>query len=469
MQSRKDQVQAYFFVVGRLFAALTHGKPDILEPPNRRFNTGLVLGILLAGLLVGIFGIIGLISPGGSTAWQKPGAIIVAKDTGARYLFLDGRLRPVLNFTSARLAAGGGGSVVSVAAKSLAGVPVGAPIGIPGAPDPVPEAGRLESGPWTLCVGNTGSPTVTLMLGQAAGTPLTDSQGLLVSTSDGAQYVLANGKRYRLADATAIAGLGFSSASPISVPASWLNPIPTGKDITVPVIGTIGSAGPAINGQSTRVGQILQVRNLALNADQAFVVRSDGIAVLNSTTEALLLASPKTKQAYAGRTVAPIEVTQAALVGVPTSATSALDGYPSPLPQLLNASLSSATVPCARFSPSAHGDTGTALLTMPAQTVSATASSVGQHAAGTTIDQVSIPAGSGVLARALPTAGATTGSEFLVTDFGVKFPLADSSVVSTLGYQESAGVAVPSQLLSLLPTGPVLSAPAALAEQAPGA
>ena len=30
MQSRRDQVQAYFFVVGRLVAAVVHGRPDVL-------------------------------------------------------------------------------------------------------------------------------------------------------------------------------------------------------------------------------------------------------------------------------------------------------------------------------------------------------------------------------------------------------------------------------------------------------
>jgi type VII secretion protein EccB len=474
MQSRKDQVQAYFFVVGRLFSALTHGRPDILETPNRRFSTATVLGALVAGLLVAIFGILGLYLPGTNTSWQQPGAIIVDKGTGARYLYLNGRLRPVLNYTSARLAAGSNapGTIVQVSANSLAGVPVGTPIGIPGAPDSVPAASRLDAGPWTVCVSPpdvTGSATETLLLGGPAGGPAPTDQGILVSTSDGSEYLLWLGKRYRLADHTVVDALGLNAVTPFPAPASWLNPIPSGPDIVVPDVGALGSPGPVINARQSLVGQLYQIWNPALRGNQVFVVRADGLAEVNPTAEALLLAAPGTQRAYPGGSVAPIQVTQGALAGVPASAGGDLMGYPAPLPAMLNRSLSDALLPCVRYSPSANGETGTVFLTLPGRAVAAAASPVGRHVAGRTVDQVAIPAGSGVLVHDSPTAGATVTAEYLVTDFGVKYPLADSSVTSTLGYPEGSAVAVPNQLLAMLPTGPVLSFPAALAEQPPGA
>ncbi len=52
MQSRRDQVQAYFFVVGRLVSAVVHGKPDALAQPNRRMNTGLFLGAIVGAVII---------------------------------------------------------------------------------------------------------------------------------------------------------------------------------------------------------------------------------------------------------------------------------------------------------------------------------------------------------------------------------------------------------------------------------
>lgn len=472
MQSRKDQVQAYFFVVGRLFSALTHGKPDILETPSRRFTTGTVLGVLLAGLLVAIFGIIGLYVPGGNTSWRQQGVVIVEQDTGTRYLFLDGRLRPVLNYSSALLAAGGATgatpSVVRVSANSLAGAPVGPPIGIPGAPDDVPQASRLDSGPWTLCVGPsaTGSPAVTLLLGQRAGTRLSAGQGLLVSTSDGIRYLLWQGSRYRITD-TAVAALGYEAVSPIGVPASWLNPIPAGRDIAVPPVGRIGAPGPVVGGRATLVGQIIRARNAALESEQDYAVRATGLAPVDRTAEALILAAPNIGQAYPTGDPAPIPITQADLVGVPVASGADLTGYPTPPPALLDNTVSSTVAMCARFDPAAGGPTASALLTMQSAGVNAIAAPLGQHTAGGTIDQVSIPAGSGVLALDLPARGAASGTEYLIADDGTKFPLSTASTAMTLGYAASSTVDVSHQLLAVLPTGPVLSSAAALAAGSP--
>src|SRR5690606_10167932 len=114
MQSKKDQVQAYFYVVGRLVAAVVHGKPDVLVQPNRRLNTGTMFGVIIGLIIAGICGVVGLFLPGGNDSWRMPGAIVMNEDTGARYVFLNGELRPVLNYSSARLASGGNGAIHEV-------------------------------------------------------------------------------------------------------------------------------------------------------------------------------------------------------------------------------------------------------------------------------------------------------------------------------------------------------------------
>ena len=82
MESRRDQAQAYFFVVGRLAAAVTHGRPNVLELPNKRFRLGTMLGILIAVVLAAIFGIIGLFKPGGNTSWRSDGTVVVVTHGG---------------------------------------------------------------------------------------------------------------------------------------------------------------------------------------------------------------------------------------------------------------------------------------------------------------------------------------------------------------------------------------------------
>jgi len=473
MQSRKDQVQAYFFVVGRLAAAVTHGKPDVLQAPNRRLNAGTVLGFMLAVLLMAIFGIYGIFVPGGDTSWRQAGAIVMDKTSGARYIYLDGQLRPVINYSSARLATGksGSGQVISVSQKSLAGTPVGQPIGIVGAPDALPAAAQLDVGPWTVCAqpdeNTTGSaaPTTTLLLAQPARPALSDRQALLVSTPDRAIYLLWQGKRHRLSDRTVLTTLGYGDTRPSAVTVGWLNPIPQGSDIAVPEIPGAGQPGPWIDGHQSLVGQVYEVRNPAIGSDQLYVVRRDGVASLSRTGAALLLAAPSTQQAYPNRAVQPIQVGPAGLSGVATSAGVDLAGGLPPVPpEVITPPPNS--LPCLRFGPAANGELNVTAEVLPLADVNAVAVAVAPHTAGTVVDRVAIPVGSGVLARDLPAPGATPGAAYLITEVGMKYPLASADVLAALGYSESSVVRVPAELLALLPTGPLLSTAGALQGQA---
>jgi ESX secretion system ATPase EccB len=460
MQSRKDQVQAYFFVVGRLVAALTHGKPDILEQPNRRFSTGTVIGLLLAGLLVAIFGIYGLFVPGGNKAWRQPGTIIVEKETGARYLFLDNQLRPVLNFSSARLATGEDAKVISVSRNSLSQVAVGAPIGIPGAPDSLPQPDRLHTGPWTVCAQPQGDSTsrtsaaTILLLNPPGGPGLPDDQGILVTTPDTAVYLLWKGTRYHITDPVALEALGYAGTKRLQVPASWLNSIPAGRDIAVPQINGIGKSGPKINGQPSVIGKIYEIRNPALNSDELYVMRPEGLVRLSRTTAAMLLAAPASRGAYSDASVEPVAVGPGALVGVPIFRETDLSTAYPPIPPTLVASEGD-RLPCVRFGPSrgAGGMTKELMLLPP----DAAKAAVPTGTVGTTADRVSIDAGAGVLAQSLPAPGAAPTTEYLITDIGVKYPLVNPSVAAVLGYGQVPAVNVPRELLELLPTGPVLN------------
>ncbi|WP_344930143.1 type VII secretion protein EccB [Saccharopolyspora gregorii] len=236
MQSRRDQVQAYFFVVGRLISALMRGRPDEPSTPTRRFVMGAVIGTLLGCLVVAGFGVYGLIRPGGNTSWQQAGAIIVEKETGARYLYLQGKLRPVLNYSSALLAANnstGGPQVKLVSQNSLQGVARATPIGIPGAPDSLPDAENLSRAPWVVCATTESSPAGTP-------TPITDLQ-------------VRSGTSPATRPATASARTASAAWSSASTPTRWCRsracprPPPTRcrRSSRTPSAATAGKAGPA--------------------------------------------------------------------------------------------------------------------------------------------------------------------------------------------------------------------------------
>ncbi|WP_410586376.1 type VII secretion protein EccB [Amycolatopsis sp. lyj-23] len=462
MKSRKDQVQAYFFVVGRLAAAVTHGKPDVLESPSKRMTTGTVLGFVLAAVIMGVFGILGMFVPStGDSSWRQEGAVVMDKTSGARYVYLGGQLRPVLNYSSARLvSAQSGGKLTAVAPGALAGTPVGQPIGIAGAPDSLPAPAQATAEPWTVCTSSAvpGKPVVTVLLGRLTSTALTEAQAFYVAVPDGTGYLISRGKRFRLPGGAVAASLGYGALRPVDVPPAWLNTIPQGPDLVAPVVPGTGGPGPVIGGKQSRIGQVYQVRNAALGTEQNYLVRPDGLAVLSRTGAALVLAAPDTRQAYPDTPIEPARVGPDALSGLPIAASAgvASDLPPDP-PEIVTPP--AGVQPCVRQEPVAGGPAVAELL--PDDQVSRASVPLGTHQAGATADRVAIPAGRGVLARNPPAPGTTAGVIYLVTETGEKFPLADGDAVAALGYTEPAAVPVPMPLLDLLPTGPVLSVAAA--------
>jgi type VII secretion system ESX-1 transmembrane protein EccB len=62
VQTQKDHVDAYSFLMGRMTAALVTGDASHPEVPARRTWTGLLVGALLAALITAGFLIYGLIA-----------------------------------------------------------------------------------------------------------------------------------------------------------------------------------------------------------------------------------------------------------------------------------------------------------------------------------------------------------------------------------------------------------------------
>ncbi|MDQ7810872.1 type VII secretion protein EccB [Amycolatopsis sp. A133] len=473
MKSRKDQVQAYFFVVGRLAAAVTHGKPDVLESPSKRMTTGTVLGFVLAAVIMGVFGIFGMFVPsGGDSSWRQEGALVMDKTSGARYAYLGGQLRPVLNYSSARLVATqAGGKLTAVSPGALAGTPVGPPIGIAGAPDSLPAPDKVDGGPWTVCLQSATTPSgaavVTLLLGHPAGPALGDGQAFLVSAPGGTVYLVSRGKRFHVPSSAVAAALGYGALRPFDVPPAWLNTLPQGPDVAAPAVAGLGEPGPVIEGRQSRVGQVYQVRNPAINTEQDYLVRQDGLAVLSRTGAALLLAAPSTRQAYPDGVIEPVRVGPDALTGLPIAASAGIAPELPPVPPEV-VTPPAGRQPCIRQTPVDGGAPAPVAELLPGDEVAQASVPLGTHRAGATADRVAIPAGRGVLAHVPPAPGGGGGVTYLVTEAGEKYAVADAETVAALGYTPAAAVPVPVPLLDLLPTGPVLSGDAARRAPAAG-
>lgn len=468
MQTKRDQLQAHVFVVTRLVSALLRADPDQLERPMRRTATGGFIGVALAVVVMLGFGVYGFVRGGGNDSWREAGSIIVEKETGGRYVYLDGTLRPVLNYTSARLAAGGAEARVRVvSAASLLGVPHGRAIGIPGAPEQLPEPGSLRSGSWLAClspVAGQTAPRVAIAVDAGwAAEDLPDDQALLVADDSGRHHLVFRGRRLAIADTTALLALGYGSAVPSRVPSGWLNAFEEGPQLRAPAVPRRGRIGPAVGTRKTRIGQILQV-TVPGGDPEFYLVLADGLVPVTPTVARLLLTDPGTAAAYRSRAVEPIVTSAGEVVRAPRSTTAlAVTGLPDRPPRLA-AGLADGRSWCARMTfDAARGAT-----VVPATVASSAVTGIPTGATGGRVaDLVKVAPGAGALVATQAAPGVPTGTVYLITDLGVRYPLADADVTAALGYAGVPAVPVPTSVLAMVPAGPTLDAVAARTE--PGA
>lgn len=426
MQSRRDQAQAQSYLMGRLTSALVTGELDSMEAPHRRTVTGFVAGILVAALVAAGFTMYGLFVPGGSATWRQAGTLIVEKETGTRYLYAGGLLRPVLNYVSAKLLLGADMTVTTVSANSLAGTAHGQPVGIVGAPDTLPTTG-LTGAWWTACA-------PPLMLGitpDALGTPETRA---LPVTADGTGFLIWNGHRYRMTAPWVAKVLGYAGTA-VTVPAAWLDLVPAGPDLGPLDVPGRGSAGPAVDGRATRVGQLFTAGD-----DRYYVLLSDGLATLTATAYGLLAGDPRNSG------VSIRQISPAGLAGLPTSTATPGANLPAEPPPPV-------TVDGYGWCLRTDGDGNVTLIDsrVVTRTSAVVRPALGVTRTASTADAVAVEPGLGGLV-----ADRRGTTFYLVTDSGTKYPLASTAVAKTLGYDTAAAAAISPGLLDLLPTGPLL-------------
>ena len=148
MQSRKDLFQAHRLMTQRASLALLRGEPDIPDQPLRRLNVATFSGVLVA-VIAARCSALGPARARWPAAEQQPGTLVIDQQTGTSYVFCQrGKLCPVLNYASARLALQSPSvTQQTVSQASLTKFARGPLIGIPGLPQPLPEAGLLVGSP----------------------------------------------------------------------------------------------------------------------------------------------------------------------------------------------------------------------------------------------------------------------------------------------------------------------------------
>ncbi|GFH38064.1 type VII secretion protein EccB [Streptomyces pacificus] len=486
MQSKRDQVHAHGFMMGRLSSGLLTADPDAPESPLGRTTRGTVFGVL-ATLLIGAGATVyGLLNPGGNDGWRDGEHLVVNRDTGARYLWTgtDGVLHPVRNYVSARLIGGSDLATEDVRTASLRDVPVGSAVGVPGAPDALPEPGGLDGGAWHMCVTGPGGalpdtsgpvagsgveqPGTTTLV---AGAPL-ESRGVggdravLVRGPDGAEYLVWRGSRLPLdEDSDARNALGYGSQRPVPVSAAFLDALAPGPALEPPPVPERGGKGPVLGGETSRIGQLFEVR--VPGGDSTYhLLRKDGLVPLTRLGAALVLGDPATqKDAYGGRSP------EARAVGADALREhGAADAGADPAPELpdeppVPQSVPPGTALCARVD---GADGGARIGTVLAPLAGLAPPAAPEGTAGplepacVPVDATVVRPGRGALVRALHASGSAHASTtYLVAENGVKYRVPAKESLEALGYGAGDVGSVPAPLLAALPTGADLDRSAA--------
>ncbi|MFV2088614.1 type VII secretion protein EccB [Micromonospora sp. LOL_021] len=467
MPSRRDQVQSYQFFVQRMTSALVARDPDPAVAPFQRLGGAGLGGIMVAVLCLGAVGVFGFVVPGGATSWQDGASVILEKETGTRYLYREGHLHPVVNYASALLALESFAPVTDVSRNSLAGTPRGPRIGIPDAPDALPDAKRILTGGWTLCSqavpdesGELVSTTVLTVGRPPVGGRPTGDGALLVRDADtGHLQLIWRDQRHELVDEDIVLeGLALRSEPVVLVGGAWLNALPAGEPIGSRPVPGRGEPSTALPDAVT--GEIYVVENQTGDR-QYYLAERDRLAPLTELQAEVLLADPGTRDAYGGEPPTARPVAAATVVGAPRAAESGETGARAPQrrPDILRLTDGRQSV-CAGYPPGSHQpqvlvdaqvEPPTQAIVTPARTADGVPLA----------DRVVIEPGHGALVESMPAPDAPAGTLTLVTDLGIRYPLADRAVAAMLGYPEVQPVRLPASLVVRLPGGPALDPAAA--------
>ncbi|MFI1221820.1 MULTISPECIES: type VII secretion protein EccB [unclassified Streptomyces] len=314
MASRRDELNAYTFAKRRLIAQFLQPNPTGSEEGAPRPLRAVLPGAIIAVVVLAIFGAWGMFKPVAPQKWDAPKEhVIIASKSTTRYVVLetDGKkqLHPVLNMASAKLLlAPDKGTVVNVDESVLDSgkIPHGATLGIPYAPDRLPdskEAGAAKR--WAVCErpgeGGRAIQKATFIFAEReekkteGKNALRGGELMYVEGPDLTRYIVdAAGKAYPVQkDELLLRTLVDQNSKPQRVSAAWLATLHTGDPITFPTVdgvpGAPAGAPGTLDAQTNKVGMVLAAT--AGTKTQQYVVLPGRVAPISDFTAKLLLSS----------------------------------------------------------------------------------------------------------------------------------------------------------------------------------
>jgi type VII secretion protein EccB len=468
MRTRNEQVQAHRFVTRRIVSALLIGDPETTDQPMRRLGMAIIGSVMVATIALAGIGVYGLLFPGGG----KPaaGSIVIERESGSLFVYLNGQLHPVLNIASARLVIGSASpTITTAAASSLRDLPRGVTVGISGAPSELPDKKALVGLPWQACDGPSSTGSLERASSVVAGTVLPGGSdlgddGILVSSS-GTTYLVWHAHRLAVSGNSVLAALNLTTSQPVKVDDVLINAIPPGPNLQKPTIsGAGGKSSKSAGGAQLTIGRVYQV------GQTFYVALKDGLAPISKVT-AQLLSSNATS----------IQTLTADAIGTASSGTTHFDpdNWPPTVPNIRSVESTTVTtcVSYQRGTDDINQRVGVSTYDQLPDLLSANTEGAASAVHINSIDgvqtasRVILAGGHGALVRDLPHPGVNaTISTYLVTDQGVKYPLGaatqssgtapssgnQASAQDSLGYAGVTPTPIDSSLLALIPTGPEL-------------
>lgn len=473
MATRRDQFQSYQFMVQRVVSALVLRETDPVQSPLRRMSGAAFGSVMLAVLAVGVAGVIGVMFPGGNDRWRAGGAVIVERETGSNYVWMpdssgEFHLYPVANFASAALL-NKSPKTILVSRKSLArdDVPRGPQLGIPDAPESLPDPKRMLSPPWTLCslpaktISGDEVPNTALVIGRGTskGVPIQSAAILVRDTERGSLHMVWRGYQYRVSDEAAVLeALTWRLEPMIRVGTAWLSALPAGKDLGPLRLKGEGRESTALPG--ARIGQIRVV--VSGDSRQYYLVARNRIIAISQVQAEIQLADVTTRTlAYDGN--APVAQQLPASVATSTRRIDLAAGHPTDppaeQPKLAPVNSDRSTV-CASFVDAGLVPEVSVEAAVEGTKVALATEQRSDH--GTVLaDRILVRPGWGTIVESMMSPAASGGSLYLVTDEGKRYAVPSGSAKDSLGYSRVAPVQMPATLVARIPSGAALDPDAA--------
>ncbi|GAA4898302.1 type VII secretion protein EccB [Streptomyces coeruleoprunus] len=504
MASRRDELNAYTFAKRRLVAQFLQPNATGSEEGAPRPLRAVLPGVIIGVVILAVFGAWGMFRPVAPQKWDMAGEnVIIASKSTTRYVVLETggkkQLHPVLNMSSAKLLLNPDkGQVINVDESILDSgkIPHGATLGIPYAPDRLPdskEAGTAKR--WAVCErpveGGRAIQKAAFVFAERekdkteGGNRLRGGELLYVEgpAPERTRYVVdADGTAYPVEkDELLLRQLVGQGRAPQRVSAGWLATLHKGDPISFPRIPDQPGVDAGVPGdlqpEANKVGMVLTATDGTRK--QQYVVLKGRVAPVSDFMAKLLLNSRDLIQL--GQNGQATSVSAAAFQ--PGEGFGKDKNWPRHAPQPVN---SAATDEGARNTVcnvlrEVDEDNGNTTLSTWAGTDFPAILPAGSSSAYVT-------PGTGQLFRQVKGSTTDTGFLFLVTDTGLRYAMQsngdsatnDSGIGSSgsedekrarlqeaqqaqnrLGYKDVEPLPVPAAWSAFLPTGPRLSTAAA--------